>query len=262
MITSVQNSKIKLVRGLLSSKKDREANGLYIIEGVRLAEEAIIAAVKPEFALFTNQLSERGLDLIHNLAAKKCEVEEISSELMDRISDTQTSQGILMAVPALPVKLLDSLTLVLVLDQVRDPGNLGTLLRSAAALGVQAVLLTPESTDAYSPKVLRSAMGAHFKLTITSMNPEEIQVFCKTTNKLPLDILLADSGKGKICWEENLTRPLCLVIGGEADGAGAGLRKFIDSSVRIPMLASTESYNAAVAGSILLYETFRQRAAK
>ncbi len=259
MITSIQNSKIKLIRGLLLSKKDREVNGLYIIEGVRLTEEAINAGVKPEFALFTSQLSERGRDAIQSLAAKKCEVEEVSVELMDRISDTQTSQGILIAVPFSQVNLGNSLTFVLTLDQVRDPGNLGTLLRSAAALGIQAVLLTPESADAYAPKVLRSAMGAHFKLTITSMNPEEIHTFCKLTNKPALDILLADSGKGKICWEENLARPLCLVIGGEAAGAGDDLRKKIDASVRIPMLDNIESYNAAVAGSILMYEAFRQR---
>lgn len=259
MITSIQNPKVKLIRGLLSSKKDREENGLYIIEGVRLAEEAINASLKPKFVLFTNQLSERGWEAIHSLESKKCEIEEISPELMDRISDTQTSQGILMAFPFSQAKPGNSLSFVLALDQVHDPGNLGTLLRTAAALGAEAVLLTPESADAYAPKVMRSAMGAHFKLTISSMNPEEIRIFCKLTNKPTLDLLLADSEKGKICWEEDLTRPLCLVIGGEASGAGDDLRKIVDATVRIPMQNNTESYNAAVAGSILMYEAFRQR---
>ena len=259
MITSVQNSKIKLVRSLLTSKKEREENGLYIIEGVRLAEEALTAGVKPQFTLFSSQLSERGREIIQSLTSENIDAEEIAPELMDRISDTQTSQGILMAVPFLKAKLDSFLDFVLVLDQIRDPGNLGTLLRSAAALGIQGVLLTPESADAYAPKVLRSAMGAHFKLRISSLPPEEIRLFCKQTNKPALDILLADSGKGKLCWEENLTRPICLVIGGEAAGAGNELKKITDASVRIPMLETTESYNAAVAGSILMYEAFRQR---
>ena len=262
MISSIQNSKVKLIRGLLSSKKDRDESGLFVIEGVRLAEEAINAGVQPDFALFSAELSERGQDIVRALSAKNCEVEEVSPGLMDRISDTRTSQGILLAVHASQSSLENSFNLILALDQVRDPGNLGTLLRSAAALGVQAVLLTPESTDAFAPKVVRSGMGAHFKLQIASMSPGEIHTFCKNTNKQILDILLADSGKGKICWGEDLTRPLCLVIGGEATGAGVGLRQIIDGSVRIPMLDNTESYNAAVAGSILMYEIFRQRAAK
>jgi TrmH family RNA methyltransferase len=167
-----------------------------------------------------------------------------------------------MALPIVKTYPGNSLTFVLALDMVRDPGNMGTLLRSAAALGMQAVLLTPESADVYAPKVLRSAMGAHFKLTITTMSPAEIQTYCKNTNKPALDILLADSEKGRICWEEDLARPMCLVIGGEASGAGEGLKKIIDASVRIPMPGDTESYNAAVAGSILMYEAYRQRTAK
>ena len=262
MITSIQNPKVKLLRSLLANKKDREENGLFIIEGVRLAEEAIRAGVNPAFILFSNQLSARGQEILNNLTDQKCEIEEIAPDLMDRISDTQTSQGILMALPSLKTIPGNSLTFVLALDMVRDPGNMGTLLRSAAALGVEAVILTPESADAYSPKVLRSAMGAHFKLAIAIMTPEEIRAYCKTSNTPALDILLADSEKGRICWEEELTRPICVVIGGEAAGAGKDLRKIADKSVRIPMLDTTESYNAAVAGSILMYEAHRQRTAK
>ena len=262
MITSIQNPKVKLVRGLLASKKERDETGSFIIEGVRLAEEAVHAGSHPKFILFSSQLSARGHEILDNLSDQNCEIEEIAPELMDRISDTQTSQGILMALPALKTIPGNSHTFVLALDMVRDPGNMGTLLRSAAALGVEAVILTPESADPYSPKVLRSAMGAHFKLTISTMTPDEILAYCKTSNTPALDILLADSEKGKVCWEEDLTRPMCVVIGGEAAGAGEGLRKIVDESVRIPMLNTTESYNAAVAGSILMYEVFRQRTAK
>ena len=262
MITSIQNPKVKQVRGLLANKDEREEHGLFIIEGVRLAEEALHAGSRPKYILFSSQLSTRGHNLLHKLADQKCEIEEIAPDLMDRISDTETSQGILMALPSLKTIPGNSHTFVLVLDMLRDPGNMGTLLRSAAALGVEAVILTPESADPYSPKVLRSAMGAHFKLSISTMTSDEILTYCKTSNTPALDILLADSEKGKICWEEDLTRPMCVVIGGEAAGAGKDLRKIADKSIRIPMLDTTESYNAAVAGSILMYEAYRQRTAK
>ncbi len=262
MITSIQNPKVKLVRALLSSKKERDENGSFVIEGVRLAEEAVLAGIRPKFILFSSQLSDRGKAIIQNLSDQEYEIEEIAPELMDRISDTQTSQGILMVLPALNNFPGNSSTFVLALDGVRDPGNLGTLLRSAAALGVEAVILTPHCADIFSPKVLRSGMGAHFKLTVVIMTPEEIGNFCKSSNKPTLEILLADSDKGRICWEENLARPICLVVGGEAAGAGKDLRKIVDASIRIPMLDTTESYNAAIAGSILIYEAFRQRTNK
>lgn len=259
MISSIQNPKVKLVRQLLTSKKGRIEAGLFVIEGVRLIEEAINAKAELEFTFFSNQLSDRGRVSLETLTSNGVDVEEISSQLMERISDTHTSQGILMAVRLPSVQLDEHLNLVLVLDQLRDPGNLGTLMRSAAALGIQAVVLTPGCTDVYAPKVLRSGMGAHFKLAVAEMNAEEIRAFCKPSDRPQLDILLADCESGQICWDEDLTRPICLVIGGEAAGAENDIRQIIDAKVRIPMMDNSESFNAAVAGSILMYETYQQR---
>ena len=99
--------------------------------------------------------------------------------------------------------------------KIRDPGNLGTLLRTAAAAGVQAVLLPPETTDAFAPKVVRSGMGAHFRLPIHSMSWDEINQVVKLAG---LQVFLADMD-GQSCWETDLRQPLALIIGGEADGA-------------------------------------------
>ena len=136
---------------------------------------------------------------------------------------------------------------------LRDPGNLGTLLRSAAATGVQVALLPPETTDAFAPKVLRAGMGAHFRLPIHSMTWE--QIYEQTEG---LQIYLANMD-GRSCWETDLRKPLALIIGGEAEGAGEEARKLAAEKISIPMAGNVESLNAGVAGSVLMFEVVRQR---
>ena len=149
---------------------------------------------------------------------------------------------------------------VLVLDQMRDPGNLGTILRGACAFGFRTVLLTPGSVDPYSPKVLRAAMGVRiFKLRLETRSAAEIETFCHADGSHRLEILLADSQSNENCWQTDLTRPLCLIIGGEAFGAKSDIRAIVDRNVLIPMQANNESLNAAMAASILMYEVYRQR---
>ncbi|HZW04707.1 MAG TPA: RNA methyltransferase, partial [Anaerolineaceae bacterium] len=148
---------------------------------------------------------------------------------------------------------------LLVIDQLRDPGNLGTILRTAASAGVQGMLLTPGTTDAFAPKVVRAGMGAHFHLPIVEMSPAEIITYCKRDHQPGLGLYLAESGGGRACWEADFRRPLALVIGGEAEGAGEELRQAVDEPVTIPMPGQAESLNAAIAAAILIYEVVRQR---
>lgn len=259
IITSSQNSKVKLVRVLLSSKKERDKNNLFVLEGVRNAEESMAAGLKPLFALFSNHLSNRGFEIVELLKNRQIETEEIAPDLLNRISDTRSSQGILLVLPIPQKDLPVNNQLVLVLDQLRDPGNLGTMLRSAAALGFETIFLTPESVDPYSPKVVRSAMGAHFKSNILVMTAPRIMEFCKSINRPLLKIVLADAQSDNKCWEMDFSEPICLVIGGEADGVTNELKSMIDDTVAIPMNAGSESFNAAISGSILMYEVYRQR---
>jgi TrmH family RNA methyltransferase len=153
-----------------------------------------------------------------------------------------------------PLPIPPSPDFVLIADQIRDPGNLGTLLRTAAAAGVQAVLLAPETTDAFAPKVVRAGMGAHFRLPILSLAWDEIR-----SHVAGLQIYLADVQGTISCWEAGFEAPLALIIGGEAEGASAAARTLATQSVFIPMVGSTESLNAGIAGSILLFEVVRQR---
>jgi RNA methyltransferase, TrmH family len=253
VITSSQNPKLKLVRSLMGRPKERREANAFVIEGVRLIEEAVKAGWKFQFVLYSDGLSERGQDLIKIVAAHRIDVEEVSGDLLQKASETETPQSILAVLELSQIALPDYPSFVLILDQIRDPGNLGTLLRTAAATGVQAVFLPPDTTDAFAPKVVRSGMGAHFCLPIHSPSWEEIKA--RTAH---LDVYIADM-QGRVCWEADLRNPLALIIGSEAEGASAAARDVATYRISIPMAGTMESLNAGVAGSVLMFEVVRQR---
>lgn len=253
MITSNQNSKIKLVRALLGRAKERHEAEAFVAEGVRLVEEAVKANWTCRFALYDETLSKRGMSQVESLKSRGVDVEEVSASVMKSISETEAPQGILAVLEQTQLPLPDSPNFILIPDQIRDPGNLGTLLRSAAAAGVQTVLIPPETTDAFAPKVLRSGMGAHFRLPIHSMNWEEI---AKATTGM--QIYVADMD-GSSCWEMDLSKSVALIVGNEAEGASESARKLANGKISIPMSGEMESLNAGAAGSVLMFEVLRQR---
>jgi TrmH family RNA methyltransferase len=254
MITSNQNSKIKLIRALLGRAKERREAGAFVAEGVRLVEEAVISNWRFRIALYDETLSERGRLQVERLRSQGVDVEEVSASVMKSISETEAPQGILAVLEATQLPIPQSSNFILIPDQIRDPGNLGTLLRSAAASGVQAVLIPSETTDAFAPKVLRSGMGAHFRLPIHSMSWEEIRKFIAG-----LQVFVADMD-GQSCWDTDLSKPIVLIVGNEAEGASESARKLANGKISIPMSGETESLNAGVAGSVLMFEVMRQRA--
>ena len=233
-------------------KERREANA-FVVEGVRLVEEAVRLWVYIKFALYDETLSQRGQSIVETLKSHHIEVDEISTSLMKTISKTETPQGLLAVIEFFYLPIPTSPNFVLILDQIRDPGNLGALLRTAWAAGVQGVLLPPESLDAFSPKVLRSGMGAHFQLPIYSVPWEQIRGYAAG-----LQVYLADMD-GKSCWETDLAQPLALIIGSEAEGASNEAQKLATQKISIPMTGNVESLNAGVAGSVLMFEIVRQR---
>ena len=253
MISSAQNPKIKLVRALLGRAKERREAGAFVADGVRLVEEAVNSDWGFRFVLYDASLNERGSSLIEHLLSQEVEVEEVSEGLMKSLSDTETPQGILAVLTDSRLPFPNSPDFLLIPDQIRDPGNLGTLLRTAAAAGVQGVLLPPETTDAFAPKVLRSGMGAHFRLPIQSMKWEKIR-----REIGDLQVFLADMD-GTSCWETDLRGPLALIVGSEAEGASDEARKLATQKISIPMSGAIESLNAGVAGSVLMFEVVRQR---
>ena len=260
MITSAQNPKIQLLRTLLNRRKDRQAAGQFIAEGVRLVEEALQAGLRPETLYYSQTLSPRGLQIVEDYRRQKVDVEEVLPSLMDSLTQTETSQGLLAIFPLVSLPLPDRLNFVIILDNLRDPGNLGTILRSAAAAKVDAVLLTPGTTDAFAPKVLRAGMGAHFRLPILEMQWQAILSLTRDRTTPPLKCFLAEAATAApSCWSLDLRQPLALIIGGEAEGASAEARSAADQLISIPMPGSSESLNAAVAAGILIFEVIRQR---
>jgi TrmH family RNA methyltransferase len=254
MITSAQNPRLKLTRSLLGQAKTRREEQAFVAEGVRLVEEALDAGWPFRFVLHAPDLGMRAARLLQNLAERGIGLESVDAALLNSVSETETSQGILAVLEQQVLPLPPAPDLLLVLDRVRDPGNLGTLLRSAHAAGVQAVLLTPETADPFNPKVVRSGMGAHFRLPILPLDWEGVR------GRLSgLTVFLAEMEQAIPCWQADLRPPLALIVGGEAEGASAEGRQLADRLICIPMPGGNESLNAAVAGSILLFEVVRQR---
>jgi len=260
MITSPQNPRIKHIKALLARKKDRQEQRLFVIEGLRLVQDACIAGVVPRTVLAAPGLPPQGEKLVLECYRRGAQVDEVTWNVLQVLTDTENSQGILAVVPFLEAPVPARLTFAVLADTIRDPGNLGSILRSAAAAGAQAAFLSPACVDAYNPKVVRAGMGAHFRLPIFQMDWSEIrQVLKDRPGSPPLSVLEAESSGKRWYWTVDLTRPVCIMVSNEAEGTSLKGLELSDAAVSIPMPGKTESLNAAMAASILMFEVIRQR---
>lgn len=250
LITQVRN---------LQRRKARKRGGLAVAEGVRLVEEALEAGVAFRGVLATPGLRDnpRGAALLQRLGSHAVAVEEIGDSELGDLADTDTPQGILAVIEPPRWGLSDispqPRAPVLVLDGVQDPGNVGTLLRTAFALGAPGAILLPGTADLANPKVLRSGMGATFRLPAATVQDGE---FRKWTADQDVTVWAAGAEGTPL---GRLERPqrLAIVVGNE----GAGVRPFIRSLARhqvaIPLARGADSLNVAVAGGIMIYEVQR-----
>jgi RNA methyltransferase, TrmH family len=259
MITSAHNPRIQAISKLQTQAKVRREKKAFVVEGVRLAEEALQGGWEAQLLLFTDQLDQRGKAVVTDFAARGVPVEQVTDAVMNAISETETPQGIMVVLSLLKLPIPDNPNFVLVLDGVRDPGNLGTILRTALAAGVQAVLLAPGSVDAFSPKVVRAGMGAHFRLPLHQPGWDGIKKVLRAPGS-KMRVYLADSTAGKAYLQADFCSPVAIIVGGEAGGAGSESAALADDMVHIPMPGGSESLNAAVAAGILIFEVIRQRA--
>jgi len=256
MITSVANEKVKYVCSLYR-RRVRYRERHFVIEGVRLVEEAFRAGIVPALVFYSE-----GTDAIPGGRELLAEIKKIgdysvfivSEQVMKALTDTVSPQGVLAVVPFVELAPPLSPSLVLVIDHLRDPGNLGAILRSANAAGVEQVILAPKTVDPYNPKVVRGAMGAHFRLPTMALSWPEI-----AEALAGVQILLADVRAERAYYEVDWTRPSALIIGGEAHGASQEAKELAAATIAIPMRGGAESLNAAVAASVILFEAARQR---
>ena len=259
MITSTKNPKVQWVRRLQNKSKARQAEEVFVVEGVRLLEEVLSSNWRASYLFHTEELGERGMHLVSAFHTLDTQVEAVSTHVMEVISDTKNPQGILGVIEMQKLSVPSQLDFLLLLDQIREPGNLGTIIRSAAAAGVQAVYLSPGTVDPFSPKVLRAGMGAHFRLPIRAASWADLR---SQINHHKLHAYLASSGDGDLYYISDFEQPLVLIIGGESEGASQTASEITDTQVQIPMPGGGESLNASVAAGILLFDVARQREKK
>jgi TrmH family RNA methyltransferase len=242
------------------------------MEGLHLLEALLDAQLLPHEVYYQPALLQRTtkgrLLLDRLLHIPGLSVIEVSERVIEVLGDAQTSQGVVSVLP------LDAFSpaqvrkrrpaaqrpALLILDDLTDPGNMGTLLRTALAADVEAVLLTRNCVDCYNPKVVRSAAGAHLGLPIETDKTwdtiaESVAAHCQGAPR----VLLAEAGSGHMYYEQDLTLPFALIIGNEAHGPSTPARTLATLTLSIPLYNDVESLNAAMAAGIILYEAVRQR---
>jgi TrmH family RNA methyltransferase len=257
MITSVSNERIKAA-ARLSRRRSRQATGVILVEGMRLVRDAWQAGVQPQ-VLFTAPTllagNQHATDLVDEIESAGVEIAACSEAVFAKLTGTVTPQGVAAVVAMPDLDMPQSADLFLLLDGIRDPGNAGTLIRSAEAAGVQAVLFCPGTVDPFNDKVVRAGMGAHFRLPVRACHS-----WIHVQELLGADkhLYLADASGTRSYDAVDWTQPVALIVGGEANGASEQARAAA-IAVNIPMLGSAESLNAGMAGSVILFEVARQR---
>ncbi|MEL7645391.1 MAG: RNA methyltransferase [Anaerolineaceae bacterium] len=253
IISSTQNQFVQEVRALLNQAKARRKLQAFAAEGARLVEDGLRSGARARYLLVRAAHPSR-VDAVLAQRPEILPVLLVEDKLFDSLADTVNSQGIIGVFDQPAWELPGELNFALILDQVRDPGNLGTILRSTEAAGAQAVFLSPGTADAFAPKVVRAGMGAHFRLPILTLDWETL-----TLVLTGLNVFHADMAGEISCWEADFVAPCALLIGGEAEGISPAAAALVTHSVRIPMAGRNESLNAAVSAGILLFEVLRQR---
>jgi TrmH family RNA methyltransferase len=258
-ITSASNSLLKRMR-LIQSRSGREKEGSFLIEGLKLFDEAVKHGVDIEDVVITESLLDSGFaeGQFKDVLDKVVVVED---KLMSGLATTETPQGLVASARfkrwATADLFAGTAPLVVVADRVQDPGNLGTMMRTALAFGATGLILTKGSVDAFNPKVVRSAAGALFALPFAeNQSIEDAVSLCRERG---LSILALSADGTSVLNEIDLKKPSALLLGNEANGLDEAVERDADKMVAIPMAEKSESLNVAIANAVVLYEASRQR---
>lgn len=262
IITSVQNPRVKAWTQLLE-KKGRDKLEQFLIEGVHLVQEALDSRVPVDTIVYAGERAqELPAELLEQAQEAGIECVAVTDQVLAKCTDTQTPQAIFAVLPKLarePEYLLtqsDDAGLVVVIDGIQDPGNLGTIIRSADAVGATGILLGRGTVDLYNPKTVRSTMGSLFHLPIAQGDLMEALPQAAAKGVAIVTTSLQGSTS---CYDFDFTQDTWFVIGNEGQGVSAAVAALATQHILIPMRGQAESLNAAMAATVVLFEAMRQR---
>lgn len=257
-ITSRDNSNIKNAVKLKNSSKFRRQSGLFIAEGLRICFDAMLSGAEINTLFVTEKAANKYSEKVNNLASYSVKSFIVSDKIFELISDTDNSQGIVCVIKALDkISEFDTIKKngkIIALDNVQDPNNLGTVLRSAEAFGIDCVVMSRDCCDIYSPKVVRGSMGAIFRLPFIVCS--SIEEFLSDNPELNSYAAVIDSDA--VCLGSvDFSTPCVAVIGNEGNGLKQNTIDACDFKITIPMSGNAESLNASVAASIIIWEMIK-----
>jgi len=249
------------VKGIvrLNQKDARYETGLFLLEGAQGLKELVSSPKLIEEVLVTIDGAERQAELIDSLSKKRVTITQVSDQVMAQIAGTRTPQGIVSVVQHLDVELEDLMStkpkLIAVIDQARDPGNLGAIIRAADAAGADGIILSADSVDLYNPKVTRSTAGSIFNIPIV-IDADLVEAI-SMLKKIGLQVLSSSSNGSPITdlHPTELAQPTAWIFGNEAHGVRTEVASIADKTVALPIFGAAESLNLATAASVCLYFT-------
>ena len=260
-INSRENSVYKQTKKLLM-KKTRDQLGQYFIEGNNLMEEALNNQVqilhimlRSDYDIEDSRLFQEGKTV--KKISERIPMYRVESYLFDDLADTTTSQGIIAVVKKPESEHFPAEGNIVVLDRLQDPGNIGTIIRTAEASGYVGVVILKGTGDVFSPKVVRSAAGSLFRVPLLFFSGR--QEFLNSQEAATRRLVATSLKASRYYYEEDLTRNIALIIGNEGQGIDPILEEKCDISIKIPMKGSMDSLNVAVAAGILMYESMRSK---
>lgn len=269
MITSTSNSQVKQVSAIAKKAKARRESGLFIVEGEKMFSELPKERLHRTYVT-ESFLRQQGEEADRLLAG--CRYETVTGEVMKAMADTQTPQGILALCRQFSYELSDILgerkegdeytqekapAQLVILETLQDPGNLGTILRAGEGAGITGVIMNSTTADIYNPKVIRSTMGSVYRVPFVYV--EDLAGAVRRVKQAGVRLYAAHLKGEKNYDQQDYTGSTGFLIGNEANGLSDETAELADAYIKIPMLGKVESLNAAVAASILMYETARQR---
>lgn len=256
-IRSIRNPKVKEWAGLLD-RKGRNRQGKFLIEGIHLVEEALHSNAPVQTIVYS--LEKEFPHELYKKFSSHADWIGVSRAVLQKCSDTETPQGIFAVVrkseQSLELITAEEWDLVVVVDGVQDPGNLGTIIRSADAVGASAIVLGRGTVDIYNPKAIRSTMGSLFHLPVIEADLADL---LPKAVKAGIQVLCTDLKAEKNCYEIDFTIPTWIIVGNEGKGTSREAGELATQSMIIPMKGHAESLNVAMAATVLLFEAYRQR---